>query len=107
MSVGFTGTRRGLTERQSAALVHLLARTTTLHHGGAIGADQQAEIIARQLGIATIVHLPAGTRSTDYLARNREIVDVSAELFAAPDGPERMRSGTWATVRYARKQQRP
>jgi predicted Rossmann fold nucleotide-binding protein DprA/Smf involved in DNA uptake len=38
-----------------------------------------------------------------YLERNHAIVNESDFLIAAPDGPETLRSGTWATVRYARK----
>lgn len=38
----------------------------------------------------------------EYAARNRAIVDATAVLLAAPDGPERTRSGTWQAVRYAR-----
>jgi predicted Rossmann fold nucleotide-binding protein DprA/Smf involved in DNA uptake len=41
----------------------------------------------------------------EYLKRNRAIVDGSEILVATPkeeDG-EALRSGTWATVRYARK----
>jgi predicted Rossmann fold nucleotide-binding protein DprA/Smf involved in DNA uptake len=31
-------------------------------------------------------------------------VNETGVLVAMPDGPEELRSGTWATVRYARKQ---
>jgi hypothetical protein len=36
-----------------------------------------------------------------YLARNRDIVNESDRLITLPKGPETLRSGTWATVRYA------
>jgi hypothetical protein len=36
-----------------------------------------------------------------YLLRNRQICDEVDVLLAAPDGAERVRSGTWSTVRYA------
>ena len=39
----------------------------------------------------------------DYLVRDQDNVNESDFLLAAPDGPERVRSGTWTTVRYARK----
>jgi hypothetical protein len=42
-----------------------------------------------------------------YLMRNKDIVDQTSILVAAPKGPEEKRSGTWATVRYARKLGRP
>lgn len=40
-----------------------------------------------------------------YLQRNHAIVDASEILFALPLEAERelQRSGTWATIRYARK----
>lgn len=48
-----------------------------------------------------LIVLPA----KDYLARNHDIVDAAGLLIAAPSGPaEKRRSGTWATVRHARKQ---
>jgi len=41
----------------------------------------------------------------EYLTRNHELVDASSVLFACPKGThEELRSGTWATVRYALKQ---
>jgi len=38
-----------------------------------------------------------------HLDRNRPIVDSCDVLLACPHGPEEPRSGTWATIRYARK----
>ncbi len=39
-----------------------------------------------------------------YLKRNHDIVDESDILIGFPSSEEeRLRSGTWATVRYARK----
>lgn len=39
------------------------------------------------------------------LERNHRIVDACDVLIACPkDAQEQLRSGTWATVRYARKQ---
>jgi predicted Rossmann fold nucleotide-binding protein DprA/Smf involved in DNA uptake len=47
-----------------------------------------------------VVHTPKAP-----LDRNRDIVDAAAVLIAAPkEMTETLRSGTWATVRYARKQ---
>jgi len=43
-----------------------------------------------------------------YLVRNYEIVDTSAMLMATPgERVEVLRSGTWATVRYAVKSNKP
>jgi hypothetical protein len=38
-----------------------------------------------------------------YLTRNRDIVQASSILVAAPKSDEIVRSGTWSTVRYARQ----
>lgn len=38
-----------------------------------------------------------------YLVRNKDIVNASEGMLAAPRGPEELRSGTWSTIRYARK----
>jgi len=42
------------------------------------------------------------------LTRNHDIVDCTELLIACPKSmKEELRSGTWATVRYARKLERP
>jgi outer membrane protein insertion porin family len=46
------------------------------------------------------------TTTVTPLDRNRAIVDSCDVLIACPKGPEEQRSGTWATVRYARKQKK-
>jgi len=104
-NIGFTGTRHGMTKPQQATLAGLLRdREGEFHHGDAIGADQEAAQLAYVYGYRVVPHRPTGHRSEDYLARNREIVNAVAELYAAPYGDqEELRSGTWATVRYARK----
>ena len=107
--VGFTGTRHGLTMAQQLTLqgscsTQWLGPGTTLHHGGARGADRQAADLALAIGYVTTAHPPAGHEPEDYLLRNCAIVDACDELIAAPGGMrEERRSGTWATVRYARK----
>jgi len=101
-----------MTQPQREAVVELLRQRVlhsrvTFRHGGAFGADSGAAEIAYALGYDVRTHLPAGRRPADYLARNHTIVDMTDELLAAPAGmEEELRSGTWATVRYARKQRR-
>jgi hypothetical protein len=72
-----------------------------------------------QKAYATLLNVDAGLMSDDskrafcqgdvvltprpYLVRNRHIVDASSVLIATPKGDEELRSGTWSTVRYARK----
>jgi hypothetical protein len=89
---------------------------TELHHGDCVGADAEAHEIARTLGAVVISHPPdkddrrafCGADEmlppAPYLMRNRAIVDSVKVLVAAPASDhEVLRSGTWATVRYARK----
>lgn len=117
MKIGFTGTRRGMDQRQMAKLVLMLQMLTVdeFHHGDCVGADQEAHCIARVLKKRIVVHPPEamGNRAwclgdvtmekAPYLTRNRNIVEAVDLLIAAPLGDETTRSGTWFTVRYARK----
>ena len=46
-------------------------------------------------------------KQKDYLDRNHDIVDETELLIACPKEPEEItRSGTWATIRYARKKKK-
>lgn len=117
--VGFTGTRQGMTSGQRAELRELLmafGQPGGFHHGDCIGADTEAGELARGLGWKLICHPPLsdflrGNLSSDvywqpkaYLERNKQIVEATPLLFAAPaERSEQLRSGTWSTVRYARK----
>jgi hypothetical protein len=117
MRVGFTGTRLGMSDRQREGLQELLQGlgATVLHHGDCIGADADAHHVAEGLGVPIVIHPPTNGSCRaycksptirapyDYLKRNHNIVDESDVLIAAPEGAEVQRSGTWATIRYARK----
>lgn len=87
-----------------------------LHVGDCIHADEQAVNIARLCGMWIIGHPPSNPRKrafcvyneerepAPYLVRNHNIVDECERLVAAPHGrTEMLRSGTWATIRYARR----
>jgi len=131
---GFTGTERGMTGLQSLALVNLfhehryVIRNKSahaiiyLHHGVCIGADAEAHGIAREADMRRWLHPPVDVSrlarvklleddrcelALPYLERNHKIVDACTTLFAAPrELHEIVRSGTWATIRYARKKKR-
>jgi hypothetical protein len=129
-SIGFTGSREGLANPQQQALVGLLAAfimeqaATTpdaapqFHHGDCVGADALSGDAAHHAGYEIHIHPPSiGTLRAycanrypakvydtfPYLVRNRNIVDSTDILLATPNGPETTRSGTWSTIRYARK----
>jgi hypothetical protein len=111
-----------MTERQLRLLALILEKLlpTEFHHGDCVGADAQAHLIANPY-TTVIIHPPLADRlragcdpsygsiltPKPYLERNHDIVDACDLLIAAPVGPEIQRSGTWATVRYARSIGRP
>ena len=123
MKLGVTGTREGLTEAQSQALVLLLIETepTEFHHGDCKGVDEESLALAiRWVDPWTVSHPPKDPKHRaftsnsqvrapkDYLKRNHDIVDEVDHLVACPGRMnEVLRSGTWATVRYARKVGKP
>lgn len=121
MILGFTGTsKRDLTRRQLRQLEQGLRGVNVLHLGDCIHADAQAWAEAIHLDIRTIGHPPLDDarrahclydeerKPKDFIARNHDIVDEGADgLIAMPATFEEvLRSGTWATVRYARKLKR-
>jgi hypothetical protein len=119
--IGFTGTREGMGRAQFQQLkkVLLLHAPIEVHHGDCIGSDAQFHDLCRSLFGVTVnivVHPPnnskyrafmAGDTILDplpYLKRDRNIVDKVQLLIATPrQAMEVKRSGTWATVRYAKK----
>lgn len=121
MKVGFTGSQRGMNSRQIHNLMSWLRANDVdeFHHGSCIGADTAANYCAAECGIPIIIHLPIDTEKMSnlrefateirsplpYLDRNHMIVNECNMLIAAPIDPEKeeLRSGTWATIRYARK----
>jgi hypothetical protein len=122
-TIGFTGTQKGMTDAQKETLRRLLdGGAGEFHHGDCIGADSEAHDIAQECGYATIIHPPTNPSKRawcevpkhmmrpekPYLARNQDIVRESASLIAAPlQAEEEPRSGTWSTVRFARKLGKP
>lgn len=117
MIIGFTGTRKGMTERQKAHLWEYLDRyCDEFHHGDCIGADAEAHDIAWDLGIRVVIHPCDLETQRAYkigsvtlpvkppLERNKDIVEACELLLAAPSTTEEeLRSGTWATIRYAKR----
>lgn len=103
-----------------------------VHHDNCIGADEQFSSIVidifydyndfeddepRPREIAHPTYFPSMQNQNSLadvildpkppLERNKDIVNVCDILLAAPKGPEEQRSGTWSTVRYARKVGKP
>lgn len=146
LHIGFTGSRRGLTEPQRNTLLNFLAMQheemrrsvqaagldfkAVLHHGDCVGADAQAHRVAYLTGWQMALHPGVNQEGESpnrawcadngppdavcesheplpYGERNLHIIGAGTMLIACPDGPEKLRSGTWSTVRAAIKMGRP
>lgn len=119
--IGFTGTQLALTSAQGITLRRIMydIGVCEFHHGDCVGADATAAGIARNIGMIIVSHPPKNPRKRanahcnvtrepkEYLVRNKDIVNETRELIACPKGSiEELRSGTWATIRYARAQRK-
>ncbi len=123
MIVGFTGTRLGMSQHQKEQFVIKLFELDVheFHHGDCIGADADAHDVVREFfpTVRIIIHPPEKTRTqafktgdearipAPYIMRDKDIVRESEYMIGAPHGPEVGRSGTWTTLRYARKTNKP
>lgn len=135
--IGFTGTQAGMTQKQKDAFSKLLGEwlinfpmdTLVLHHGLCIGADEDAHklflpliyppiergkiighppIYKGKVMMANPNEFDYMLRERSYLERNQDIVRQSSVLVATPkEKIEQLRSGTWSTIRYARKLNKP
>ena len=116
--IGFSGTQRGMAAPQLATVHRLLTREWggEFHHGDCIGADAEAHECARAGGKRIIGHPPTDSTKrafTDcdewreakpYLDSNEDVVDETDRMLFAPRTQTmELRSGTWATVRYAER----
>jgi hypothetical protein len=128
--IGATGSKDGGTPAQLVTLRQfLLPVSTELHHGMCIGVDKQAHDIVLELNAndltkgsrwiaghpgfnpvkpddlskrADCTGLNETWKPKPFPDRNRDIVDACDLLVAVPStNDEQLRSGTWATVRYA------
>lgn len=132
MLIGFTGTRYGMTVLQTEILrsrIKLLAHDDVYFvHGGCVGADFEFHNLVVEYG-PVLLYPGYSSRNPDdnqfevpitdydmapsfineplpFLERNRIMVERADVMFAAPPGPEG-RGGTWYTINYARKNQKP
>ena len=135
MKIGFTGTRHGLTDSQRAALGTLIvfdieSKPVQFHHGACKGADAEAAALVRHIDPDSfIVAHPGKSAAGDdnewldddsleasdevrdastHFARNRDIVDETEMLIGCPGvGTWQSRGGTFYTMDYARKKNKP
>lgn len=121
--LGFTGTQNGMRKLQRYEFRNFAFqyKPSEFHHGDCIGADAEAHEIVRLFlpECKIVIHPPLDPKKRawcegdvilpekDYLDRNKDIVTVSTKLVATPNERiEQVRSGTWSTVRFARKTKR-
>lgn len=125
MILSFTGTRKGMTPRQHSIVKQILEEfePTQVCHGGCKGADTEFHELCVYFSIPLIEVWPSNLPHTQGvlkspgvsskclviykppqppLDRNWDIIREADLVVACPDtAVENLRSGTWATVRYA------
>lgn len=119
---GFTGTQEDLKPKQQMALsgvIRDLAQNENyflMYNGDCIGADFTAACLARAAGLEVwglppinpdkraFFEFDGQETPHDYRTRNQAIVNGSQLLVACPkEMQEELRSGTWMTIRMARR----
>lgn len=123
--IGITGSQSGPTQAQKETLCSVLigfreGGAVWQHNGDCIGVDEYAGTVWHMLGGKIHLHPPiitakrafleahAASLPKPYLDRNADIAAECGALVALPkEEREERRSGTWATVRRARKLLKP
>jgi hypothetical protein len=133
MIIGFTGTQRGMSEAQKREVKAIITKFVSqqptdgmifhqAHHGDCIGADAEFNELVDNKWCLTYSHPASDVAESKKahcqcddinpakpaLIRNHDIVYVADLMIACPGQfKEAQRSGTWATIRYARKCHKP
>ena len=113
-----TGSRTGINSAALEKLIKFLKdnKIDEAHHGDCVGSDANFHNEASILNIKTVIHPPINNKMRaycqgdesrivkPYLARNKDIVNETDMLIAfPPTKKEILKSGTWSTIRYAKK----
>lgn len=120
--IGISGSRTGMINEAKELFDDYILNNQDnigeIHHGDCIGVDSEVhEMISNNYqDIKIIIHPPIKNtcrayckseyikQEYDYLKRNHNIVDETDILIAFPPTKEEIRrSGTWSTIRYAKK----
>lgn len=126
MKLGFTGSSKVITPGQLLTLYGMLADNALVvseyHHGDCIEGDAKFHEAVVSNHSKVVIHPPINPNKRafctgpnvemrepkDYLVRDDDIASEVDVLYACPDNyKELLRSGIWATVRYARKYGKP
>lgn len=126
IKIGFTGNRHGITADQNDKIIAILDKYANLivSHGDCVGSDTDFHNLCVNYKnehpdkkIRIDIYPPNNPKlrafnegdilmpEKPYLQRNSDIVNSSSILIACPvdKNKEELRSGTWSTVRKARK----
>ena len=122
MQIGLTGSQTGMSDSQKLFIQNYIQRIHStiysMHHGDCVGSDAEFHEICTAANVSVTLHPPSNDEKRafciagqiraplPYLERNKKIVNACTLLIACPCGLEKVRSGTWATVRYARTKKR-
>jgi len=121
-TVGFTGSRKGMSAKQKEGVLSAIIamKPSMVRHGDCVGSDADFHTLCALPGIVRTIHPPSDNTfrawcagevtlpCKDYITRNHDIVNASDVLIATPQKMvDELRSGTWATVRYAEKIGKP
>jgi hypothetical protein len=126
MIYGFTGSRELVNPEMILRVLKTLEPESLVVTGGCVGVDAFIAEHAHSLGHHVITILPADRKLVDpnwskyadwyedvprtYEQRNERIVEICAKLFGFPLHPEAdprsNRSGTWQTIRKAKRSRR-
>lgn len=128
IKIGFTGPRDGMFSPQDAAVVHLIETWTRILppallsglHGDCVGGDARFDAILERFGVNTFCRpctwekFRARTRAEVIaepvapMVRNRAIVADVAVMIACPPTERKVpHSGTWATIGFTRRVEKP
>lgn len=121
-SIGVTASREGLTDPQKNWIEDFLEGNLAyvLHHGMCKGGDIELAVLFRKYNTYIIAHpghirhMRAASPANDLilpwshtLVRNRIIVNHSELILGFPKVPYATDSGTWHTIKFAKKQKTP
>lgn len=126
IKIGFTGTRQGMTDRQRMVIEEILRNAVNqdegveFHHGDCVGSDEQAAKIAKAEDCTVVGHPPEDDKCRSFfeshevwdekrfMDRNEDILMASDVMIATPgEDTEQLRSGTWATIRRTKGEEKP
>lgn len=125
-TIGFSGSIEGMTEQQMSSVIELFSNIVRVsrqlgvrievHHGDAVGCDAQMHELARAMDVPIVIHPPVDDRlrafctgaetvlpEKPYLVRDGDIAQSDILIACPRQMEEVVRSGTWATIRYSRK----